>query len=65
MVGLEGQPVGEVSALLPAWSADGRRIVLYNPAHGDRDDVVLASVAPDGSDWWVLVREDARAGAGG
>ena len=61
VVGLEGQPVGAVGGL-PAWAADGRRIVLYNPAHGDRDDVVLSSSAPDGSDWWVLVREDARAG---
>ena len=66
VVGLEGQPVGAVGGLLPAWSADGQRIALYNPAHDvqrdRRNDVVLSSIAPDGSDWRVLVREDARAG---
>ena len=42
VVDLEGQPVGAVSGLLPAWSADGRRLALYNPGHDRHDDVVLA-----------------------
>ncbi len=62
VVDLDGQAVGGVSGLLTAWSADGQRLALYNPAHGDRDDVVLASSAPDGSDWRVLVREGADGG---
>ena len=68
VVGLDGQPVGwleyqHIGAWIPAWTGDGRRIALYNAAHGvyfgRRDEVVLASVAPDGSDWRVLVREGA------
>ena len=65
VVGLDGQPVGEFGyqhpAQLPAWSADGRRIALYAaaPASGSRDEVVLASVAPDGTDRRVLVRQRA------
>ena len=70
VVDLKGQPVpvGRMSARLPAWSADGRRLALYNPAynpaaHGgyvsQRDEVVLASSAVDGSDGRVLVREGA------
>ena len=62
VVDLDGQLVGKFphfATELPAWSADGRRIVLYNAAHGDRDDVVLASVAPDGSDWRALVHAGA------
>ena len=62
VVGLDGQLVGKFphfATELPGWSADGRRIALYNAAHGDRDEVVLASVAPDGSDWRALVRAGA------
>ena len=61
VVDLEGQPVGGVSGRLPAWAADGQRLVLYNPAHGDRsrDEIALTSVAPDGSDRLVLVRDGA------
>ena len=63
VVDLEGQPVGAVGGLLPAWAADGQRIALYNPAHGAhfgrRDEVVLTSSAADGSDGRVLVREGA------
>ena len=65
VVDLKGQPVpvGRMSARLPAWSADGRRLALYNLAHGghfgQRDKVVLASSAVDGSDGRVLVREGA------
>ena len=64
---LDGQLVGELPnphfvSLVPKWSADGRRIALYNAAEIDRDDVVLATIAPEGSDWRVLVRE--RAGEG-
>ena len=62
VVDLEGQPVGAVGAGLPAWSADGRRIVHYNPGHDRFDDIVLTSIAADGSDWQVLVREDAGGG---
>ncbi len=65
VVGLDGQLVGKFphfATELPAWSADGRRIALYNAAHGDRDDVVLASVAPDGSDWRALVHAGADGG---
>ena len=63
VVDLEGQPVGAVGGLLPAWSADGQRIALYNATHDvqrdRRNDVVLSSVAPDGSDGRVLVRDGA------
>ena len=64
VAGLDGQLVGELPlphfvSLVPAWSADGRRIALYNATDADRDKVVLASSAPDGSDWRVLVRERA------
>ena len=66
VVDLEGQPVGggdHARTQLPAWAADGQRLVLYNPAHGDhfgrRDEIALTSVAPDGSDRRVLVRDGA------
>ena len=64
VVGLGGQMVGEfpdpyLGAQIPAWSADGRRIVLYNAANAGRDKVVLTSIAPDGSDGRVLVRAGA------
>ena len=59
VVDLEGQAVGGMRALVAPWSADGRRIALYSPAHGDRGGVVLASGAPDGSDWRALVRAGA------
>ena len=66
VVGLDGQLVGEFGsqrrAQPPAWSADGRRIALYNAAYGRYDEVVLTSIAPDGSDWRVLVREDTGGG---
>ena len=65
VVDLDGQLVGRFphfATELPAWSADGKRIALYNAAHGDRDDVVLASVAPDGSDWRALVHAGADGG---
>ena len=61
VVGLDGQPVGEFGyqpvGQRPAWSPDGRRITLYNAAHDRYDEVVLTSVAPNGSDERVLVRE--------
>ena len=63
VVDLEGEPVGGVGAGLSAWAADGQRLVLYNPAHGAPlgygREIALSSVAPDGSDWRVLVREGA------
>ena len=64
VVDLDGQRVGTFpnvafAAPLPAWSADGRWIALYNQVVGGRDEVVLAGIAPDESDWWVLVREGA------
>ena len=65
VVGLGGQMVGKFpdpylgGAQIPAWSADGRRIVLYNAANAGRDKVVLTSIAPDGSDGRVLVRAGA------
>ena len=64
VVGLDGQPVGEFGyqqtlGQRPAWSADGRRIALYNAAHDRYDEVVLTSIAPNGSDARVLVREGA------
>ena len=63
VVDLEGEPVGGVAGGLPAWTADGQRLVLYNLAHGDhighRDEIALTSVAPDGSDRRVLVRDGA------
>ena len=64
VVGLDGQRVGEFpnvghGAQLPAWSADGRWIALYNAVLGSRDEVVLAGIAPDGADRRVLVREHA------
>ena len=34
----------------------------YNPGHDRFDDIVLTSIAADGSDWQVLVREDAGGG---
>ncbi len=67
VVGLDGQMVGEfpdpyLGAQIPAWSADGRRIALYNAADTGRDKIVLASIAPDGSDGRVLVRAGADGG---
>ena len=69
VVGLDGQLVGRleyqhrrIGAWIPAWMGDGRRIGLYNAADGGRDEVVLASVAPDGSDGRVLVRAGADGG---
>ena len=69
VVGLDGQQTGAFryprhGALLPAWSADGRRVALYNAvpaagAAGSHEEVVLASIAPDGSDPRVLVRQRA------
>ena len=59
VVDLDGQAVGGMRALVAPWSADGRRIAFYSPAHGDRGVVVLASGAPDGSDWRALVRAGA------
>ena len=51
-----------LGAQIPAWSADGRRIALYNAADTGRDKIVLASIAPDGSDGRVLVRAGADGG---
>ena len=62
VVDLEGQPVGAVGAGLPAWSADGRRLVHYNPGHDRYDDIVLSSIAADGTDPRVLVRAGADGG---
>ena len=65
VVDLEGQLVGGGSyarGQLPAWSADGRRIVHYNPGHDRYDDVVLSSSAADGTDPRVLVRAGADGG---
>ena len=65
VVDLEGQLVGGGSyarGQLPAWSADGRRIVHYNPGHDRHDDIVLSSIAADGSVGRVLVRAGADGG---
>ena len=48
---------------VPAWSSDGKRIALYQPSEGgggvrySGGEVVLASVASDGSDPRMLVRD--------
>ncbi len=48
---------------VPAWSHDGKRIALYQPSKGgggvrySRGEVVLASVASDGSDPRMLVHD--------
>ena len=62
VVDLDGRVVGRVGALLTAWSADGRRIAIYNPAPDDGGEAVLASITPDGADWRVLVRAGANGG---
>ena len=69
VVEVDGTPVGrspinrldQLSKLVAAWSPDGSRIAIA----GTKllyDDIVLYTMAPDGTDLRILVRRDADAG---
>ena len=69
VVDLDGAPVGKSPVnmrhgSLAAWSPDGARIAVGSVGRPDRSDsdIVLYSMAPDGTDLRILMRHDADAG---